>query len=69
MDIQAVVVEAYGLLWRIQRPIRIPTARWLLSDYFDIIDLHANDVIEALLKLGKIKQTTGGWLEVNYRVD
>ena len=56
------LMEIDSLLFRLQSPIRIPTARWLLSDAFGMIDAVANDYIEALLRAGFIKLTNGGWL-------
>lgn len=56
--------DALAVLRRIGAPIRIPTARWLLSDTLDIIDAKVNLLLRALVDEGKIRKESGGWLRV-----
>jgi len=58
------VIEAYKVLKRVGVPIRIPTARWLLSDCLDVIDCVTNEIMGKLIKAGVLKKTSGGWLEL-----
>ena len=56
--------EALKLLKHISCSIRIPTATWLLSDVFGILDCTARELLGQLIDAGKLICESGGWLRV-----
>lgn len=61
MDTQT--INALILLRKIKKPLRIPTICWLLSDYLDVIDSKAREIVSTLKDRGLVKITSGGWVE------
>jgi hypothetical protein len=61
MDIKLAILN---LLVRIGNPIRIPTARWLISDVLGVLDSTASFALGELIAEGRVQQTNGGWLNV-----
>lgn len=62
MDLDARILEIFG---RIEAPIRIPTARWLVCDLCDgVLDSSVNFALARLIDKGALRQTVGGWLEL-----
>lgn len=56
--------EVLQLLEDIGSPIRLPTAQWLLSDVFGIIDIVGRSILTSLKAEGLIEIDNGGWITV-----
>ena len=61
-------LEVLELLINIGKPIRWPTATWLVMDVFDIVSIEAKDIIGRLIDAKQLNWNNGGWLEVNYEI-
>lgn len=46
------------------RPIRVPTACWLMTDQFNILDSTVRRALDSLQKQGKVRIDNGGWVHV-----
>ena len=55
--------EVHDLFLRVGHEVKWPTAKWLVSDVFGVIDRIATDSIDDLLKKGLLVQSSGGWLD------
>ncbi len=60
--------NAVLLLQAVGSPIRVPTARWLLSDVFDVLDGPVNQILRELQAQQLIVVDIGGWITVQPQI-
>ncbi len=60
----ATAVLALALLERIKHPIRVPTAQWLLSDVYGLLDCDARAAIAALDHAHHVSIDNAGWIRI-----
>ena len=56
------LMDCDSFFLRMDHPVRWPTAKWLLSDRFGMLDVVATSYLDALIKHGLLKTSNGGWM-------
>ena len=46
------------------RPVRVPTACWLMGDQLDVLDSRVRMILVGLEAEGKVRIDNGGWIHV-----
>lgn len=61
---QALPTRILTVLQLFPNPMRVPTACWLMSDQFNILDSKVRFTLVGLEAEGKIRIDNGGWIHV-----